>query len=133
VRRRDGDEGAWVGWGPGGGELLRGVRGAREPQEEREEHLLSRLLHQHLPALRPRSPPPSPPPGYYYFSLLNFTHSLTTNLRRLRPISVQFLVNFLLHATKMTRNSCSVAPLSQPWRRMIPQHFCFYFACFSFV
>jgi hypothetical protein len=47
----------------GGGELLRGVRGARGPEEEREEHLLPGLLRQHLPALRPRAPPPPPPPG----------------------------------------------------------------------
>ena len=68
-----GDEGAGVGGWPGGGELLRGVRGAREPQEEREEHLLPRLLHQHLPALRPRAPPPSPPPGWLL--LISLTHN----------------------------------------------------------
>lgn len=53
-----------MGGGAGGGELLRGLRGAREPEEEREEHLLPRLPHQHLPALRTRAPPPpSAPPG----------------------------------------------------------------------
>jgi hypothetical protein len=59
----DGDGARRVGGRARGGELLRGVPRARVPQEERAQHLLPRLLRQHLPALRPRAPPPPAPPG----------------------------------------------------------------------
>ncbi|RZR80467.1 hypothetical protein BHM03_00006515 [Ensete ventricosum] len=62
VRRRRGRN-AGVAGGTGGGELLRWVRSPREQEEEREEHLLPRLLHQHLHPLRSRPPLPPAPPG----------------------------------------------------------------------
>ncbi|CAL9079041.1 unnamed protein product, partial [Musa textilis] len=69
VRRRRGRN-AGVAGGAGGGELLCGVRGPREQEEEREEHLLPRLLHQHLHPLRSRPPLPPTPPAQLSFSLL---------------------------------------------------------------
>jgi hypothetical protein len=59
---KNGDE-AWLGGGTGGGELLRGLPRSREPQEEREEHPLPRLLRQHLHPLPPRAPTPPAHPG----------------------------------------------------------------------
>lgn len=44
-------------------EVLRRMLRTREREEEREEHLLFGLLHQHLPALRARAPASPPRAG----------------------------------------------------------------------
>lgn len=58
-------------------EVLHSLPSSRSGEEEWEEHLLLRLLHQHLPSLPGSSPVPSPPPGLRLFSLLSLLCSST--------------------------------------------------------